>query len=147
MSETADRWWVRVAARWLARVDGVSGQIRLAMLVMTGLSTATLSLRQYGLGEYAPLFIGVTGVGLAVFAYAYSEGGVWNQMARDRSDMSSNHATPRSKINTELTGVALFAALEGREPDAEERAAIEAAVDEQWRERRDGVELDGGRDD
>ena len=147
MSETADRWWVRVAARWLARVDGVSGQIRLAMLVMTGLSTATLSLRQYGLGEYAPVFIGVTGVGLAVFAYAYSEGGVWNQMARDRSDMSSNHATPRSKINTELTGVALFAALEGREPDAEERAAIEAAVDEQWRERRDGVELDGGRDD
>ena len=147
MSETADRWWVRVAARWLARVDGVSGQIRLAMLVMTGLSTATLSLRQYGLGEYAPVFIGVTGVGLAVFAYGYSEGGVWNQMARDRSDMSSNHATPRSKINTELTGVALFAALEGREPDAEERAAIEAAVDEQWRERRDGVELDGGRDD
>ena len=147
MSETADRWWVRVAARWLARVDGVSGQIRLAMLVMTGLSTATLSLRQYGLGEYAPVFIGVTAVGLAVFAYGYSEGGVWNQMARDRSDMSSNHATPRSKINTELTGVALFAALEGREPDADERAAIEAAVDEQWRERRDGVDLEGDSDE
>jgi len=145
MSETADRWWVRLAARWLARVDGVSGQIRLAMLVMTGLSTATLSLRQYGLGEYAPALIAATGVGLAMFAYAYTEGGVWNQMARDRSDLSSNHATPRAKINTELTGVAMVAALEGREPDADERAAVKAAVDAQWRERRDGVPLtDGG---
>lgn len=142
MSETADRWWVRLAARWLARIDGVSGQIRLAMLIMTGLSTATLSLQQYGLGRYAMPFVGATGIVLLGFTWAYAEGGVWNQMARDRADLSSNHATPRAKINTELTGVAIFAALEGREPTADEREAIEKAVDAQWSERRDGVELD-----
>lgn len=142
MTQTADRWWVRLAARWLARIDGVSGQIRLAMLVMTGLSTATISLRQYGLGEFAVPLIAATAVALLAFTFLYSEGGVWNQMARDRADLSSNHATPRAKINTELTGVAIFAALEGREPDADERAAIETAVDEQWSDRRDGVKLE-----
>lgn len=139
---TATRWWVRIAARWLARIDGVSGQIRLAMLIMTGLSTATLTLRQYGYGQYAWALIGVTGVGLAVFTYLYTEGGVWNQMARDRADLSGNYATPSSRINTELNGVAIFAALEGRPPNEDEREAIEEALDEVWEEHRDGIELD-----
>lgn len=139
---TADRWWVRLAARWLARIDGVSGQIRLAMLIMTGLSTATLTLRQYGYGEYAWPLIGLTAVGMLVFTYLYTEGGVWNQMARDRADLSSNYATPQAKINTEMTGAALFAALEGRPPNDKEREAIEDAVAERFDEHRDGVELD-----
>ena len=139
---TATRWWVRLAARWLARIDGVSGQLRLAMLVMTGLSTATLTLRQYGLGRFAVPLIGATGVGLLVFTYLYSEGGVWNQMARDRADLSGNYATPKGKINTEMTAVALFAAMEGRPPTDSERAAIEEAVDERFDTYRDGVELD-----
>ncbi|WP_200531941.1 hypothetical protein [Halorubrum sp. LN27] len=139
---TATRWWVRIAARWLARIDGVSGQIRLAMLVMTGLSTATLTLRQYGYGEYAWPLIGLTAVGLLVFTFLYTEGGVWNQMARDRADLSGNYATPAAKINTEMSAVALFAALEGRPPDAEEREAMEDAVDERWEQYRDGVDLD-----
>jgi len=46
----------------MARVDGVSNTIRLAMLGLTGLSTATLTLRQYGHGEYAWPLIGVVGV-------------------------------------------------------------------------------------
>ncbi len=142
MTETADRWWVRLAARWLARIDGVSGQIRLAMLVMTGLSTATLSLQQYGLGRFAVPLIGATGLGLLAFTWAYAEGGVWNQMARDRADLSSNHATPRAKINTELMAVAMFAAIHGREPDADERETMEDSIGTQWDERRDGVELD-----
>jgi hypothetical protein len=138
---TADRWWVRVAARWLARIDGVSGQLRLAMLVMTGLSTATLTLRQYGLGRFAVPLIAATGVGLLVFTYLYTEGGVWNQMARDRADLSGNYATPRGKINTEMTAVALFAALEGRPPTESEREAMVEAVDERFQTYRDGVEL------
>lgn len=142
MTGTADRWWVRVAARWLARVDGVSGQIRLAMLLMTGLSTATLSLRQYGLGRFALPLIGVTGVGLLVFTYLYTEGGVWNQMARDRADLSGNYATPRARINTEMAAMAYFAAIEGRKPDPEERETIEETIAEVWADRRDGVELE-----
>jgi hypothetical protein len=142
MSETADRWWVRVAARWLARVDGVSGQLRLAMLVMTGLSTATVALQNAGLQRFALPLIGVTGVGLAAFAYVYTEGGVWNQMARDRADMSSNYATPQARISTEMTAAALFAALEGRPPTEREREAIEEAARERFDAYRDGVELD-----
>jgi hypothetical protein len=142
MSETADRWWVRVAARWLARIDGVSGQLRLAMLVMTGLSTATVALQNAGLQQFALPLIGVTGVGLAAFAYVYTEGGVWNQMARDRADMSSNYATPQARISTEMTAAALLAALEGRPPTDSEREAIEDAARERFDAYRDGVELD-----
>lgn len=43
---TAKRWWVRVAARWLARIDGVSGMVRLTMLGLTGISTDALTLRR-----------------------------------------------------------------------------------------------------
>lgn len=139
---TATRWWVRIAARWLARIDGVSGQIRLAMLVMTGLSTATLTLRQYGHGKYAWPLIALTAVGMLIFTFLYTEGGVWNQMARDRADLSSNYATPSSRINTELTGVAVFAALQGRPPEDEERQAIEDALDEVWDDHRDGIDLE-----
>ena len=65
------------------------------MLGMTGLSTATLTLRQYGHAEYAWPLIGVTLSGTLVFTYLYAEGGVWNQMSRDRQDLSSNFANPR----------------------------------------------------
>jgi len=142
MSETADRWWVRVAARWLARIDGVSGQLRLAMLVMTGLSTATVALQNAGLQRFALPLIGVTGVGLAAFAYVYTEGGVWNQMARDRADMSSNYATPQAKIAAEMNAVGMFVAVKGRAPSPSEREAIETGVDDVFDEYRDGMELD-----
>jgi hypothetical protein len=139
---TADRWWVRTAARWLARIDGVSGQLRLAMLGLTGLSTATLTLRQYGHGEYAwPLIAGV-GLGGLVFTYLYTEGGVWNQMARDRNDLSSNFAGPSMRMNNELLARGVLAAQKGRELTEEERSAIQAELDDAFETYRDGLDLD-----
>jgi len=139
---TANRWWVRLAARWLARVDGVSGMIRLAMLGLTGLSTATLTLRQYGHGEYAWPLIAVVGSGVLAFTYLYTEGGVWNQMARDRQDLSSNFAGPSMRMNNELVARGILAADEGRELTESEREAIKAELDAAFAEYRDGIELD-----
>ncbi|MFB6092267.1 MAG: hypothetical protein ABEK02_04560 [Haloquadratum sp.] len=140
---TAERWWVKLAARWLARVDGVSGMIRLAMLGMTGLSTATITLRQYGHGEYAWPLIGVTIGGTFVFTYFYTEGGVWNQMSRDRQDLSSNFANPSMRMNNELLARAVLAAQEGRELTETERQAIKDELDDAFEEYRDGIDLDG----
>lgn len=138
---TANRWWVSLAARWMARVDGVSGQLRLAMLIMTGLSTATLTLRQYGHGQYAWPLVASVGIGALVFTYLYTEGGVWNQMQRDKSDLSSNFAAPSSRINTEIQARATVAALLGRELTQEERQAINAEADHAWNKWRDGIEI------
>ena len=139
---TAQRWWVRLAARWLARIDGVSGMIRLAMLGLTGLSTATLTLRQYGHGEYAWPLIAVILAGTLVYTYLYTEGGVWNQMARDRQDLSTNFAGPTMRMNNEMLARGLLAAEQGRTLDAEEREAIERELDEAFDEFRDGIALD-----
>jgi len=139
---TATRWWVRLAARWMARVDGVSNMIRLAMLGLTGLSTATLTLRQYGHGEWAWPFIAVVGVGTLTFTYLYTEGGVWNQMARDRTDLSTNFAGPPMRMNDELIARGLLAAQEKRELTESEREAIKAELDEAFAEYRDGIDLE-----
>jgi hypothetical protein len=139
---TANRWWVRLAARWLARVDGVSGMIRLAMLGLTGISTATLTLRQYGHGEYAWPLIGTVLILTLVFTYLYTEGGVWNQMARDRQDLSSNFAGPSMRMNNELIARGILAAEEQRELSEEERGAIKRELDEAFEEYRDGIELE-----
>lgn len=139
---TANRWWVRMAARWLARVDGVSGQLRLAMLVLTGLSTATLTLRQYGHGQYAWPLVGLTVVGMAFYTYLYTEGGVWNQMRRDKSDLATNWAGPGMRITNEILARGTIAGLRGRELDPEERDAIRSEVYDAWSEHRDGVDID-----
>lgn len=143
MSNTAERWWVRRAARWLARLDGVSKQLRLAMLIMTGLSTATITLKQYGHGQLAWPLIGVTGIGILGYTYLYTECGVWNQMQRDRVDLSTNFSGPSMRMDDTLIGVAMFAAEEGRPPDEEEFEAIEEGVRTYWERYRDGVEVDG----
>lgn len=136
---TATRWWVRMAARWLARVDGVSGQIRLAMLIMTGLSTATLTLRSYGYGQFAWPLIFATALGGIVFTYLYTEGGVWNQMQRDKQDLSSNWAGPPSRFNTAIQARGTAAALKGAELTDQERDAVDAEVRDAWHKWRDGI--------
>lgn len=141
-SNTAERWWVRTAARWLARIDGVSAQLRLAMLGLTGVSTATITLKQYGHGDLAWPFIAVVAVGTVGYAYVFGEGGVWNQVSRDRADMSDNYSGPTMRIDDELIGSAVFAAVHGRPPDEDEQQSIAAAVDRPWREYRDGIDIE-----
>lgn len=139
MSNTAERWWVRLAARWLARIDGVSGQLRLAMLGMTGVSTGLVALKSYGLGRFAwPLIIG-TGMVVVIYTYLFTEGGVWNQMARDRVDLSTNYAGPTLRIDDEMIARGLVAGTKGETLNERERSAISNELDEAFYQYRDGL--------
>lgn len=142
-TNTATRWWVQLAARWLARIDGVKGQVQMFSLAVTAFSTFSIMLQGFGLGQYVP-YLGVAAVsGGTVYVYLYTEGGVWNQVSRDRQDLSTNFSGPSMLMDDVLIGIAHFVAEKGREPDEDEIAMIEAAVETQWRRYRDGVELDG----
>jgi len=136
---TANRWWVKVAARWLARFDGVSGQVRMFSLAVTAFSTFSIMLQGFGYGHLVP-YIGLVGLACGVvYTYYFTEGGVWNQMARDRVDLSTNYAGPTMRMDDELIGLAVFAAIHQRPPTDEERQAIVEAVDGPWHEYRDGL--------
>jgi len=140
-SRTAERWPVRFAARWMARIEGVSGHIQLASLALTAFSTFSLLLEQVGLGAYIP-YIGTAGLGgLIVFTWAYTELGVWNQVIRDERDMSTNHSHPAQRIDDEFIGRAVVAGVKGRQLTDEERRAIDEELDHGFREYRDGYDL------
>lgn len=139
---TANRWFVRLAARWMARLNGVKGQIQMFSLAVTAFSTFGLLLQNAGYGNLVP-YLGAT-VFFAGIAYIYyfTEGGVWNQVSRDRQDMSTNFSGPTMKMDDTLIGVAVFAAIHGRSPQDDEVDMIEDAVDGQWKEYRNGIALD-----
>jgi len=139
---TANRWWVRLAARWLARIDGVTGQIQMVSLSVTAFSTFGILLQNYGLGGLVPYLGAAAAVGCLVYVYLYTEGGVWNQVAKDRQDLSTDFSGPTMKMDDTLIGVAVFAAIHERPPTKEEIETIETAVDGQWKEYRDGVLTD-----
>lgn len=135
---TANRWWVKAAARWLARIDAVKGQIQMISLAVTAFSTFSLLLQSFGLGQFVlPIGIGAFGSAMS-YAYYYSEGGVWNQVSRDRADMSSDFSAPSQAIGTEMTARALRAAERGDELSSEERRAVRCEVDAAYSELRDG---------
>jgi len=136
---TAQRWWVKLGARWLARIDGVSGQIRVASLGVTAFSTFSLLLQNSGHGELV-MPLGLFGlIAVPTYTYLYTEGGVWNQMARDRVDLSTNYAGPTMRIQSEMMARALLAAEKGEPLTTEEREATSEELDAAWTEYRDGL--------
>lgn len=140
MSNTAERWWVRLAARWLARVDGVKSHIQVASLGVTAFSTFSLVLQNAGHGQMV-VPLGIAGlIAMPLYTYAYSEGGVWNQVSRDRQDLSTNFSGPTMGMDDTLIGVAAFVAANERKPNDEEREMIEEAVREQWENYREGID-------
>jgi len=112
-------------------------------LAVTAFSTFGVLLQGFGLGGYVPYIGGIGAVGLLIYTYYFTEGGVWNQVSRDRQDMSTNFAAPSSRINTEMSARALFAAFERRELTEEERDSIKRELDATFAEHRDGIDLEG----
>lgn len=116
------------------------------MLALTGVSTATLTLRQYGHGEYAWPFIGVLAAGVIVYAYLFTEGGVWNQTARDRSDMSKNYSVPHMLINQEIQRAQLAYVLSRITDDDFETVSRELSdvTRAEWEAARNGIDVESG---
>lgn len=136
---TANRWWVKWFARQLARLDGASGQVRLFSLALTAFSTFSIMLQGFGLGRLVP-YVGVVGaIGGWVYVYFYTEGGVWNQMARDRQDMSGDWAGPNGLIQAKMTARTLAATQKGGELTDTERDACDKEAELVFEEHRDGI--------
>jgi len=139
---TADRWPVRTAARWLARVDGVKSHIQVVSLGVTAFSTFSLVLQNSGHGEVV-VPLGVAGLlGFPLYTYLYTEKGVWNQVSRDRQDLSTNFAGPTLRIDDEHIARGVIAGLHGKQLDEKTRQAIKDELDDTFAEYREGIDLD-----
>lgn len=143
---TANRWWVKVAARWLARIDGVKGLVQMVSLAVTAFSTFSIMLQGFGLGFLVP-YLGVTCLIVGpVFIYLYAEGGVWNQVARDRQDLSADFAGPNVKIQAEMNARTYTAARMARELTEEERQAVKRENNAAFIDNRNGTDLNPNDD-
>lgn len=132
---------MKIFARWQARIDASLQEINLGLRMISsgGIGSAALAY----LGQrwlVIPFLIGMIAT-MLIYAYATFEGGVKNQVARDRADMLSNFGGPSMLMDDTLIGISEFVAVNGRKPTEEEVEMIEEAVKEQWDEYRDGVEL------
>ncbi|QLD84629.1 hypothetical protein HWV23_02790 [Natronomonas halophila] len=139
---TANRWWVKMAARWQARIDAIQGQIQAISLLATGFSTFSIMLQGFGKGEWVPYLGALVAISLPIYAFLYFEGGVWNQVGRDRADKSSNFSAPAGRIIVEMYARSREAARRGRPLSEEERDAIKAEADAAFLEFRDGYDID-----
>jgi len=139
---TANRWWVKLFARWQARIDSVKGQIQAVSLVVTAFSTFSLVLQNAGLSEFIlPLGIVIAVCG-PIYAYYFFEAGVWNQVARDRNDMSGNFGSPSQWIGNEFTARAFAAYLKGEPLSEDEREVIQEELRKTFEENRDGKNIE-----
>lgn len=139
---TAQRWWVKLFARWQARLDAVQGQIQMASLAVTAFSTFSLLLRDAGYGDLVVPLGGLLAIAGPGYAYFFFEGGVWNQVSRDRADMSGNFAGPGARISAELIAAGLAPVLNDGAINKDEREQMEQELDRVFEKYRDGVDID-----
>lgn len=129
-------------SRWVMRVEASGAVLRIVyfggILVTTGVS----ALERFGYAEYAGWFVAAVTIGTLAFSFIYAEFGVFGQKNRDKADVGQNFAGPEQLLDDVLIGTSVFAAVEGRPPDADEVEVIQRAVAEQWCEYRDGVDID-----
>lgn len=120
-----------------------AGQI----LTMTFQGTTAVSalsgvLAYTGKEGIVPFVLAAGFIGVFTFAFAYVELGIFNRKNRERHDRGSNFAGPKMRIDDELIGSAVFAAVHGRQPDEDEAKEISEAVEKPWRQHRDGVSIE-----
>lgn len=145
---TAERWWVRKAARWLARFDTTKGQLQALSLSVTAFSTFSLVLQNAGLGSYIP-YVGVIGaIGWFIYTYLYSEGGVFNQKQRDGADLGDNYSGPTMLMDARIEARQLaylgYVISNNEEVTYEELSErMQEYTEAEWASMRDGIDIDG----
>jgi hypothetical protein len=139
---TAQRWWVKLFARWQARVDSSLQEINLGLRMISSGGIGSAALTYLGHRWLVIPFLASMLLAIMVYAYLTFEGGVKNQVARDRADMIGNFASPGNMIDDVLIGVAVFSAVHNRQPKDEELEMIIDTVRKQWEEYRDGIDIE-----
>lgn len=138
---TANRWWVRRAARWLARFDTTKSQLQALSLAITAFSTFSILLQNAGYGSYVP-YVGTIGAsGWLVYTYYYAEGGVHNQKQRDMVDLSDDYSSPTMLMNKKLEAqqLAYLGALLSGEDFETVVTQMDDLTESEWSSLRDGV--------
>lgn len=129
-------------SRWLVRFEASQQIFRVAFLAVTAASTLTTALELIGYGELAPWVLGVGVVGSPLFAYGYVESGVYNRKNRERMDRGDNFSGPGMLMGSDLQARAFAAALRAHDRGEDPEAAATRAVRDQWREYRNGVDVE-----
>lgn len=128
--------------RWVMRFEAAGQILTMTFQGTTAVSALSGVLAYTGQEGIVPFVLAVGILGVFGFAYAYVELGIYNRKNRERHDRGSNFAGPKMRIDDELIGNSVFAAVHGRPPDEEEAKAIADAVEKPWRQHRDGVTIE-----
>ncbi len=128
--------------RWVMRFEAAGQILTMTFQGTTAVSALSGVLAYTGLQQYVPVVLAVGILFVFGFAYVYVEYGVYNRKNREKNDRGSNYAGPSMRIDDELIGVAVYAAMHGEEPDEDDVETISNAVDTNWSKYRNGVKIE-----
>lgn len=128
--------------RWLMRFEAAGQIISMMFSGTTAVSTLSGVLAYSGFQRYVPYVLAAGAVLMFVFAYVYTELGVFNRKNREKHERGRNFARPDMRIDNEMIGAVNFAALHGRPPNEEEMEAIRETLDDRYKVLRNGVSVD-----
>lgn len=128
-------------ARWVFRFEAAQGPINMVFRGITAVSTLTAALALIGAQEYAKWLLLAGLIGTPVFAFVYTEWGVYNRKNRESSDRGANWTGPDSYMNSVIGAMGTYYAMNHEPPDEEEYEEMKDAVEMAWKEYRDGIDI------
>jgi hypothetical protein len=118
-----------------------SGEIlQLAFSGTTAVSALSGVLAYTGFQWAVPFVLAAGLLAIVGFAYAYVEYGIYVRKNREVQDRGNDFAKPQNRIDDEMIGRAVGAAILGRPLAEDEVEAIHEEMDSAYRKFRNGVE-------
>jgi len=130
------RGWL---GRWVMRFQASGEILQLAFSGTTAVSALSGVLAYTGFQWAVPYVLAAGAVAIIAFAFGYVEFGIYNRKNREVQDRGNDFAKPQNRIDDEMIGRAVGAAVLGRPLDDEEVAAIHEEMDSAYRKFRNGV--------
>lgn len=127
--------------RWVMRFEAAGEILRLAFQGTTAVSALSGVLAYTGFQRWVPLVLGVGVLVVIGFVFAYVELGLYNRKNREKQDRGNNFAKPQNRIDDEMIARGVAAGLYGRRLERDERAAVDAELDEAYRKHRNGLKI------
>lgn len=131
--------------RWLMRLEAAGSILRMSFLGVTAASTLTSALALIGWQQYAPYVLGAGLLGTFVFAFAYTELGVFNRKNRERADFGDNYSGPTMAMDSLIEARQLaylgYVLQNGQDMEFDELdKQMQDISMEQWQKLRDGLD-------